>query len=351
MIETNISTNENLVQDNSSIECVSTETTQTNTIQNDELIFGQKHNDIECALCPTAKRACDRAWVTAKQIENWSGMSTMTLWRRLKKLDEVGRICSLSDLINCKMPTNNGGHQDVQLYNLNVLNQLAMVELDCPALNETSKKFSDILSEVETTGSYSVNQQQAQSVMLPNFCNPAEAARAWADLYEKNQVTELRALTAESERDETRALLAEEKERADNLERTKSWINDKKTASAMGTAGALSKKCDRLEKELNKVESERDLQIYNIREAIRKEFEEAWMRAREWCYKHGLPVSSNEPKWTVSAQLRSICKSDPDRDQCHPDASGVLLFPKWACDVLDKMYDEDETFLREYRKV
>ena len=109
MIETNISTNENLVQDNSSTECVSTETTQTNTIQNDELIFGQKHNDIECALCPTAKRACDRAWVTAKQIENWSGMSTMTLWRRLKKLDEVGRICSLSDLINCKMPTNNGG--------------------------------------------------------------------------------------------------------------------------------------------------------------------------------------------------------------------------------------------------
>ena len=70
MIETNITPNENLVQDNSSIECVSTETTQTDTMQNNELIFGQKHNDIDCALCPTAKRACDRAWVTAKQIEN-----------------------------------------------------------------------------------------------------------------------------------------------------------------------------------------------------------------------------------------------------------------------------------------
>ena len=49
---------------------------------------------------------------------------------------------------HCKMPTNNGGYQDVQLYNLNVLNQLAMVELDCPVLNETSKKFSDILDKV-----------------------------------------------------------------------------------------------------------------------------------------------------------------------------------------------------------
>ena len=86
-----------------------------------QLIFGQKHNDIDCALCPTAKRACNRAWVTAKQIGNWSKMSAMTLWRRLNKLEEVGRICSLSDMINCKMPTNNGGYQDVQLYNLNVL--------------------------------------------------------------------------------------------------------------------------------------------------------------------------------------------------------------------------------------
>ena len=59
MIEKNISTDENLVQD------IIT-----------KFIFGQKHNSIECALCPTAKRACDRAWVTAKQIEHWSGMST-----------------------------------------------------------------------------------------------------------------------------------------------------------------------------------------------------------------------------------------------------------------------------------
>ena len=49
MTEKNITPTENLVQDISN-----------------ELVFGQKHNDIDCALCPTAQRACDRAWCTAK---------------------------------------------------------------------------------------------------------------------------------------------------------------------------------------------------------------------------------------------------------------------------------------------
>ena len=61
MIENTITTNENLVQDNSSIEYVSPETNPMDTVQNSDLVFGQKHNDIDCALCPTAKRACDRA--------------------------------------------------------------------------------------------------------------------------------------------------------------------------------------------------------------------------------------------------------------------------------------------------
>lgn len=142
-----------------------------------ELVFNQTHNGIACALCPTAKRAHDRAWFTAKQIENWSGMSKMTLNRRLNKLEEVGRINGVSDLIHCEMPISNGGYQSVTLYNLNVLNQLAMVELDCDVLNETAKKFSDILSEVETTGSYSI-QKPLDSYMIED---PIERAKRWIE--------------------------------------------------------------------------------------------------------------------------------------------------------------------------
>lgn len=333
------STTSELMQDNSLTECVSSETNPTDTIQNSDLIFGQKHNDIDCALCPTAKRACDRAWVTAKQIEEWSKMSKMTLWRWLGRLEKAHRISRVSDMIQWRMPHEQGGSTPTTLYNLNVLNQLSMACIDNEKLNDISCKFSDILSEVETTGSYSI--RKPDSYMIEN---PIERAKRWIEETEEWQ----KALSAEeTAHAETKALLAEEREKANYFERTKAQIGDKKVATAMGTAGALSKKCDRLEKELDKVKSE----MPTIREAIRKEFEDVWMTAREWCFKHKLPVYINEPKWVVSERLVEICAEYPDREQWHTNAYGIRLFPKWACDILDKVYDEDSTFLREYRTV
>ena len=334
------STISELVQDNSN---VTTETNPITPVQSNELIFGQKHKDIDCALCPTAKRACNRAWVTAKQIENWSGMSTMTLNRRLRDLEECERIQSLSDLIKIKIEDNNGRGHETTLYNLNVLNQLAMVEMKNKVLNDTAKKFSDILSEVETTGSYSITKPDSYMIE-----DKIERAKRWIEETEEWQ----KALSSEeTAHAETKVLLAEEKEKNEYLERSKSWIGDKKVASAMGTAGALSKKCDRLEKELDKVKSEMKLQVYNVREATRKEYEESWVKARDWCYKHKITVKINEPKWAVSDKLTEICEAHPDRDQWRRDARGTKLFPKWACDILDKVYNEDDTFLSEYRIV
>ena len=339
MIENIISTTSELMQDNSN---VTTETNTITTAQSNELIFGQKHNDIDCALCPTAKRACDRAWCTEAQICEWSGMSHSTMYRRLKLLEEKGRISRCSDLNNVDIPTETGAVKTT-IYNLNVLNQLAMVCIESDVLNETSKKFSDILSEVETTGSYSI--RKPDSYMIEN---PIERAKRWIEETEEWQ----KALSAEeTAHAETKALLAEEKEKANYFERTKSWIGDKKVASAMGTAGALSKKCDRLEKEVCELKSEMELQIHNVRNAIRKEYEDSWMTARDWCYKHGLPVYVDEPKWVVSAKLAEICAAYPDRDQWRRNSYDVRMFPKWACDILDKMYDEDSTFLADYRKV
>ena len=124
------STISELVQDNSSIEYVSPETNPMDTVQTSQLVFGQKHNDIDCATCPTAKRACDRAWVTAKQIEEWSKMSTTTLWRWLGRLEKARRIQSFSDMKKIKIDDENGQGHETTLYNLNVLNQLAMACID-----------------------------------------------------------------------------------------------------------------------------------------------------------------------------------------------------------------------------
>ena len=98
------------------------------------------------------KRACDRAWFSAKQIEEWSEMSKMTLWRWLEKLEKARRIASVSDMIQTPILDSAGVPHETKLYNLNVLNvlnQLAMVCIDNEKLNEVSCQFSDMLSELE----------------------------------------------------------------------------------------------------------------------------------------------------------------------------------------------------------
>ena len=251
MLDTVVSSN---LQDNS-VEYVDAHENLISTIPRDdasvqdvedpkslELIFGQKHNEIDCALCPTAKRACNRAWFSAKQVENWSEMSKMTLWRWLERIEKARRISRVSDMIQIKIDDSNGRGHETTLYNLNVLNQLAMACIDNEKLNDISCKFSDFLSEKMTEG-MSDTQSQPQPVTLPNFCNPAEAARAWADLYEKNQAIELRAITAESERDEA--------------VRTKTQYQSNLAAQMSGRVGGLTTALNRVRLENDRLKGDR----------------------------------------------------------------------------------------------
>jgi Rha family phage regulatory protein len=69
----------------------------------------------------------------------------------------------------------------------------------------------------------------SRNPVIPNFDNPALAARAWAEQYERRQL-------AEAQRDEAI--------------RTKAWISDKKTATAMATASHAVQKIAALENAL-----------------------------------------------------------------------------------------------------
>ena len=174
MLDSTISQNP---QELSSVEYVDARENPITTVQNSDLIFGHTHNGVKCAACPTAKRACDRAWVTAKQVENWSKMSKTTLWRWLERLEKARRIQSVSDMKQIKIDDENGRGHETTLCNLNVLNQLAMAGIDNEKLNEVSCQFSDILSEVETTGKYEAHPT-VPSYML---ASEEERAIAWAE--------------------------------------------------------------------------------------------------------------------------------------------------------------------------
>ena len=175
-------------------------------IKNDSFIQSM-HNDIDCVSLVEAKRPNDRYWFTSKQIQDWADMNKDTLNRKLEKLINVGRIINNSetvdntsesmklkfephqtftDIMSITLYGANNIPHETKIYNLNVLNHLAMVELDNDKLNAIANKFSDILSEVETTGQYNV-QKQDPSYMIED---PIERAKAWIREQEEKRALE-----------------------------------------------------------------------------------------------------------------------------------------------------------------
>lgn len=236
------STVSQLLQDKPSVESVAPEKNPITTVQSDELIFGQKHNDIDCALCPTAKRACDRAWCTARNLEEWSEMPKKTLWRWLEKLEKAHRISLVSDMTLVNVPTTTGA-KSTTFYNLNVLNQLAMVCIDNEKLNDVSCKFSDILSEVETTGSYGMPQiSRKDQLYLAIIHSESEEERADA-------LKEL----AEINKQEVKALTAER----DEAIRTKTQYQSNLAAQMSGRVGGLTAALNRARTENDRLKGDR----------------------------------------------------------------------------------------------
>lgn len=70
---------------------------------------------------------------------------------------------------------------------------------------------------------------KSKAIMMPNFSNPAEAARAWANEFEAKQL-------ALKERDEAI--------------RTKAWIGSKREATAMATASKYSRENEKLKEQI-----------------------------------------------------------------------------------------------------
>lgn len=285
-------------------------------IKNDSFIQSI-HNTIDCISLVDAKRPNDRYWFTSKQIQDWAGMDRKTLDRRLEKLISVGRITNnvenienignsmivkfdnhqsnnrmFTDIMSITLYGVNNIPHETKIYNLNVLNHLAMIELDNEKLNTIANKFSDILSEVETTGQYNV-QKRDPSYMIED---PIERAKAWIKEQEEKRALEaekkaLKDKTKELE-DENETLtqeLTEVSEQRDKAIQTKQQISDSKTAKALGRVGGLVTANNRLKDELYLNRNYRTIGAIARLNGI-SENSLNWRLLKSYCNEHGLEV-------------------------------------------------------------
>ena len=112
-----------------------------------------------------------------------------------------------------------------------------------------------------------LEDQQKPSFSLPNFMNPAEAARAWALEFEAK-------LVAIEERD--------------HAVKTKMQISDKKTATAMATASAAVRETNKLKEQLGFCSKQAT--VIAVENATRQKFN--WTKLKAWCKQNNTqPVS------------------------------------------------------------
>ena len=233
------STVSRILQGNSSVEYVAPETNPIATIptvQNEErsvsdlkqtslFDFNAVHNGVQCieSLDPKDKGTERQYRFTRALLCVLFGVkSENTITNHVEALVNRGAIDVVKNLTTSRMVNSNGASHETTLYDLKVFNYLVM-RLDTDRAWEMKAKFNDVLVERET---------QTQSVQ-PTIYDYA------------------RALIAEKERSDAleaqnRALALER----DEAIRTKAMIGSSREATAMATASAKARECEKLREQI-----------------------------------------------------------------------------------------------------
>lgn len=298
-----------------------------------ESVFNfSSHNGIQCIEKTDATRPCDRKWFTARQIFEWSGLSQDTLRRKIDLLRQKSRISfnfnrnanlrigENTDVCEIKILDSVGNTHKTQIYNLNVLNQLAMICIESDVLNEVSKKFSDILSEVETTGSYAIQKKSPKQE-------------------KEEKENELILLTVKSSSAEDRMIAL------GTLKDLWTETANKRAFSAMGTASAKSKENTKL-----KAENE-DLKV-----RLQESTNYICVKAIPWLTKYFVIPKEKESDSVYSVvgkRLTALSKKLNYEIKNIPDPrwnGGVNSYHIDVVEAFRKQLDNDSTILSKYRK-
>lgn len=120
--------------------------------------------------------------MTSLEIAEVIGMRHADVMRSIRNMEEAWAKVSERNfaLSSYKQSQPNGGYKDVPCY---VLNKTECLYVATKFNDEARAKLVLRWEELE-------NQIRKSEIVMPNFSNPAEAARAWADQYERNLALE-----------------------------------------------------------------------------------------------------------------------------------------------------------------
>lgn len=120
--------------------------------------------------------------MTSLEIAEVIGMRHADVMRSIRNMEEAWVKVSERNfaLSSYKQSQPNGGYKDVPCY---VLNKTECLYVATKFNDEARAKLVLRWEELE-------NQVRKSEIVMPNFSNPAEAARAWADQYERNLALE-----------------------------------------------------------------------------------------------------------------------------------------------------------------
>lgn len=127
--------------------------------------------------------------MTSLQIAEVTGRQHSHVIRDIRNLIERGASESNFGLSSYKQRQPNGGTKDVPMYELTPKGCLILASGYNVVLRE---KIIDKLEEYQ-------QQERTSMTALPDFSNPAEAARAWAEQYEQKMLEAKRADAAEQQ--------------------------------------------------------------------------------------------------------------------------------------------------------
>lgn len=264
--------------------------------------FHSQHNGVDCieSLDPNDRGTERQYRFTAARLAGLFGCIDETIRKRIRTLVDTGDLDEAKNFASCQMPYSNGSLHETTVYDLTVLNKLAMTFIDNPKAVAIRNAFNDVLVKHET---------QAPMAVLP-----------------QDYLSALKALVA-SEEAKQKAL-----SERDEAVRTKYQFVEGRDAKVCGELGGLRTQNEKLREQIG--DSKRWKQVRAI------EWLPDYFRLTEQMYSQ------------VGKKLTEICKKYKMEKKTAPDSkyNHVGVYPVEAIEILHERVHSDHSCLAKYRK-